>query len=359
MLDSNARRAPGYWLQLFLATGIATLGLALGSTAVVIGGMLVSPLMGPIVELGMGFAVGSSLLVIQAFLRVALSAGGVVVTAALIPLALPFHEITGEIGARTAPTLLDLLVAVFCALAASYTTVRRAADTTAAAAGTAIGIALVPPLCVVGYGLGTASMLVASGAALLFTANFSAIVLVAVLSFLLLGFDQVDAASLERDYLETGGTRTDRVAKRGHLALRRAFGSRYGLAARLLIPTLVLASVAVPLRSALDEVSWEVRARNAIQRLLDVEDPRAVQSALTVERRSVVLRLLIVGSPQQAATLQRRLGERIASATLVTPSVSVMAVPDANVLKATLRQRRACLREAQRRRRPSRSWKQE
>ena len=65
MLEFNARRAPGYWIQLFLSAGIAILGLVLGSTAVVIGAMLVSPLMGPIVELGMGFAVGSAFLVIR------------------------------------------------------------------------------------------------------------------------------------------------------------------------------------------------------------------------------------------------------------------------------------------------------
>jgi glutathione S-transferase len=53
MLTNNRRRAPGYWIQLLLAMGIATLGLVLNSIAVVIGAMLVSPLMGPIVELGM------------------------------------------------------------------------------------------------------------------------------------------------------------------------------------------------------------------------------------------------------------------------------------------------------------------
>ncbi|MEP7344550.1 MAG: DUF389 domain-containing protein [Gemmatimonadaceae bacterium] len=336
MLDSNARRAPGYWLQLFLATGIATLGLALGSTAVVIGGMLVSPLMGPLVELGMGFAVGSSLLVIRAFLRVAISAIVVTTAAALMTLALPFHEVTAEISARTAPTLLDLLVAVFCALAAAYTTVRRTADTTAAAAGTAIGIALVPPLCVVGYGLGTLSATVASGAGLLFIANFSAILLVTVVSFLVLGFNQVEAAAFEHDYLETSSTRTDRMAERAHLALRGVFGSRYGLAMRLLIPAIVLAVVAVPLKHALDEVAWEVRVRDGIRRILASESPRAVQSSFTVDRRSVAIRLLVVGSPELGIALQHRLSERITKVAGTAPTVTVAAVPDAAMLRATL-----------------------
>jgi uncharacterized hydrophobic protein (TIGR00271 family) len=336
MLDSNARRAPGYWLQLFLATGIATLGLALNSTAVVIGGMLVSPLMGPIVELGMGFAVGSSLLVIRAFIRVLLSAAGVIIAAALMTLAFPFHELTTEIAARTSPTLLDLLVAVFCALAAAYTTVRQTADTTAAAAGTAIGIALVPPLCVVGYGVGTSSRAIASGAGLLFTANFSAILLVAVLSFLMLGYNEVEAAALEHDYLETPSTRTDRAAARAHALLRHLFGSRYGMAMRLFIPAVFLGGVAVPLSHALDEVAWKVRVGEAIRRILDSETPRPVQSAVSTERRAVSLRLLVVGSPQQGVELQQRLAVRIASIAGVAPSVSVTAVPDADVLRATL-----------------------
>jgi uncharacterized hydrophobic protein (TIGR00271 family) len=336
MLDNNARRAPGYWLQLFLATGIATLGLALNSTAVVIGGMLVSPLMGPIVELGMGFAVGSSLLVIRAFLRVLLSAAGVISAASLMTVALPFHELTTEIAARTSPTLLDLLVAVFCALAAAYTTVRQTADTTAAAAGTAIGIALVPPLCVVGYGLGTSSRTIATGAGLLFTANFSAILLFAVLSFLALGYNEVEASALEHDYLETPSTRTDRAAARAHSVLRGVFGSRYGLAMRLVIPVIFLAAVAVPLSRALDEVAWKVRVSEAIRRMLDSETPRPVQSSVSTDRRSVSLRLLIVGSPQQAVELQQRLAVRIASIAGITPTVSVTAVPDADMLQATL-----------------------
>ena len=335
MLASNVRRAPGYWLQLFLATGIAALGLVLGSTAVVIGGMLVSPLMGPLIELGMGFAVGSSLLVLQAFLRVTLSVIGVVAIATGVTLMLPFHEITAEIASRTAPTLLDLLIAVFCALTAAYTTVRQTADTTAAAAGTAIGIALVPPLCVVGFGLGTADPRIAGGAALLFTANFSAILVFAVLTFLLLGFSRVDATAMEHEFLETPRTRTELLAQRMHRFLREAFGSRYGMAMRMLVPGTFLLAVYIPLSRALDEVGWEVRTRDAVRRIVAQESPRAVQTAVTAERGAVSLRLLIVGSPERATELEQQLAARIAAASGVVPTVTVTAVPDAKAL-ATL-----------------------
>ena len=340
MLENNARRAPGYWIQLTLALGIATLGLILDSTAVVIGAMLVSPLMGPIVELGMGFAVGSSLLTIRAAFRVARSVLLVVAGATLVTRVLPFHEVTGEIASRTAPTALDLMVAVCCALTAAYTTVRAAADTTAAAAGTAVGIALVPPLCVVGYGIGTGARDVATGAALLFTANFSAIVVLTVLTFVLLGYNAVDAARLEITVLASIGRRDDWPVAHVHRALGAAFGSRYGLVMRLGVPALFLACVAVPLARALDEVTWEVRARAAIRRLLAADAPQAVQTTVRVAAHHVTLRLVVVGAAARAAHLEEQLRTRIAARVGGrTPDVTVTAVADAGALAAILRAR--------------------
>src|SRR5689334_16454854 len=73
MLRRHRTEAPSYWAQLVLSAGIATLGLVLDSGAVIIGAMLVAPLMGPIVELAMGFAVGSALLAIRSAMRIAAS----------------------------------------------------------------------------------------------------------------------------------------------------------------------------------------------------------------------------------------------------------------------------------------------
>ncbi|HJS42252.1 MAG TPA: DUF389 domain-containing protein [Gemmatimonadales bacterium] len=334
MLESNARRVPGYWIQLLLSTGIATLGLVLGSTAVVIGAMLVSPLMGPLVELGMGFAVGSSLLVVRATLRVAMSVLLVLAGATIITFLVPFHEVTAEVASRTAPTALDLLVAIFCALTAAYTTIRPGSDTASAAAGTAIGIALVPPLCAAGFGLGTGSGAVASGAALLFVANFSGILLVSVVTFLLLGYNRIDAAALELEYLEHPENRVERLAQRAHRYLARVLGSRYGLATRLLVPGLFLAAVYVPLSRALDDVTWQVKVRDEIRRILARESSRAMQSALVVERRNVSLRLWMVGTRDDAQQLERRLETRIAAVAGVAPAVTVSAVPDASMLTA-------------------------
>ncbi len=334
MLANNARRAPGYWIQLALSAGIATLGLVLNSTAVVIGAMLVSPLMGPIVELGMGFAVGSPLLLMRAFVRVTLSIIIATGFSALLTQALPFHEITAEITARIAPTALDLLVAAFCALTAAYTTVRPGSDTTAAAAGTAIGIALVPPLCTAGFGLGTGSMVVARGAALLFTANFSAILVLSVLSFLLIGYNQVDAVALEHGFVDHDGTRTARVAARLQRGLHHILGSRFSLPTRVFLPVIFLLAVFFPLRQALTDVTWEVRARGAVRRIVHDISPTAVQTQLSIDRRALSLRVLIVGTAARAVIVEDSLIGLIRHATGVTPSVTVVSLPNARALVA-------------------------
>jgi uncharacterized hydrophobic protein (TIGR00271 family) len=329
MLERSGRESAGYWLQLLLAMGIASLGLVLGSTAVVIGAMLISPLMSPIIELGMGLAIGSPFLVLRSSMRTGVSVVVVVASASLLTLALPFSEVTSEIAARTSPTVLDLFIASFCAIAAAYTTVRPGSDTTSTAAGTAIGIALVPPLCVVGFGVGTGSRAIASGAGLLFVANLCAIILFAVLCFIFLGYSAVSTAALERAELERHGEGTIR---RFVLALQVFFGLRYGRLFRVLMPLVLLGAVYLPLRKALSEVTWQVRARAAIERMLNELPQSTVRSSVVVEGRAVSVKLVTVGRAESAAKLEDDLREKIAAASGVIPSVQVIAVPDMTAL---------------------------
>lgn len=325
MLGRQFEDRVSYWLRLSLSLGIATFGLALDSTGVVIGAMLISPLMDPIVGLGMGLAVGSPYLTLRSSVRLGTSLFVVVAAAALLTLMLPFHTITREIAARTSPTLVDLSIAGLCALAAGFTTVRRSSDTVSAAAGTAIGIALVPPLCVVGYGLGIASGRVAGGATLLFTANLSAIVFFSVFLFVLLGFDAVEINRLESSHVQTT-TRVAKIAAR----LRRVFGAKYGPLLRFLMPVALVAAVFVPLRSALGEVAWKVQVQGEVDRVISEVCPpeSSVRTAVTVDSHRVAVRLIIVGSAAHASRVEQSLRERIAAAAGVVPTVQVVAVPD-------------------------------
>lgn len=331
MLDRHAADAAMYWLQLVLATAIATLGLALGSSVVVIGAMLIAPLMTPIVQLGMGLAVGSPVLVARSFARVLLSVLVVVAGATAITLFLPFHEMTPPIVARVSPTALDLLVAVCCALVAAFVTLTTSTSAGATAAGAAVGMALVPPLCVVGFGLGTCQLAVARGAALLFTASFSAIMLFSALTFAVFGFAELDLERLERGALPQGTARSAALA-----SARRVLGGTSGSVLRVLLPTMLLAIVYVPLRGALEQVAWEVRARQQVRRELDAVAQQTVRSTVDVVGHTLRVQLLVVGTAQSARELERGLRKRLALATGTEPWVQVMAVPDDASMRAAL-----------------------
>lgn len=155
-----------------LSAGIATLGLLQSSAAVVIGAMLVSPLMGPIAALGFGIASLDGERTIRAARAVGVGALVGVLLGIAITLLSPIRNATPEILARTAPTLLDLAVALLSGLAGGYATVHRRGET---AIGVAIATALMPPLATLGYSIAVARADYAFGALLLFLTNLAAI----------------------------------------------------------------------------------------------------------------------------------------------------------------------------------------
>lgn len=156
------------WILIFSIL-IASIGLNTNSTAVVIGAMLISPLMGPI--LGMGLSIGINDIVT---LRRSLVNFGVMVFLSIITAFLyfkisPFQTASSEILARTEPTLLDVLIAVFGGLAGIVAGSRK--EKSNAIPGVAIATALMPPLCTAGFGLATGNMLYFIGALYLFFIN--------------------------------------------------------------------------------------------------------------------------------------------------------------------------------------------
>lgn len=327
MLRRGPAEATSYWLQLVVSIGIATLGLVLGSSAAVIGAMLVAPLMGPIIGLAMGLATGSPFLVLRSAIRVAFSVVLVVAGAAVITLLLPFHEVNTEIAARTAPTALDLLIAAFCALAGVYAALRPGSDTTATAAGTSISISLVPPLCASGYGVGTAAWATAGGAALLFLTNLVAIVFVGTVSFVAVGFNRASVAAIEQgEPVQAADAPVSRAVARRLAAL---FGSRSGPWLRFLMPFVLLAAVYVPLRKALNEVAWEVRVRAAAQQSISSLKQPIVQSRVKVDRHRVDIAVVLLGKSSDADAARGKLEADITAVAGVTPHFTILAIPDA------------------------------
>jgi uncharacterized hydrophobic protein (TIGR00271 family) len=337
MLHRDANESLSYWLQLTVSVGIATLGLVVGSAAVVIGAMLIAPLMGPIIGLAMGLATGSPFLVLRSAGRIILSVTLSVASAAVITLLLPFHELNAELAARSTPTVLDLVTAAFCALAGVYASLRSGSDTATTAAGTSIGISLVPPLCASGYGLGTVNGVLARGAALLFLTNLVAIVAVGCACFLAAGFNRASVVALERQELTEGsGAPVARVFARRLLFL---FESRLGPLFRFIMPFALLALVYFPLRRALDEVAWQVTARRAVKDALEAEPRPIVESKVQVARHAVELVVVMLGTTAEAEATRARLDERIRLGSGVKPRLEVVGVPDARAfagLESTL-----------------------
>ena len=148
--DGVTFRGANLWVLIF-AIFIACLGLNLNSTAVIIGAMLISPLMGPII--GMGLAVGRADLEL---LKRSLTNYGVatvisVLTATLYFLLTPLTEAQSELLARTSPTLYDVLIALFGGAAGILALSTGGKGNVIP--GVAIATALMPPLCTAGYGL--------------------------------------------------------------------------------------------------------------------------------------------------------------------------------------------------------------
>lgn len=174
-----------YAFMTMMSAGIAVLGLLLSSPAVVIGAMLISPLMGPILGLGFGMALFDSAEIRRSLAALCIGTLAAVLFTAAIVTASPLREATEEILSRTRPTLFDLLVALFAALAGTYAIIRGRGETIV---GVAIATALMPPLAVVGYGLATWNLPILAGSTALFVTNLVTIAMSAMVMARIYGF---------------------------------------------------------------------------------------------------------------------------------------------------------------------------
>jgi uncharacterized hydrophobic protein (TIGR00271 family) len=145
-------RGYNLWI-LVCAALLASLGLDTNSTAVIIGAMLISPLMSPILGVGMAVAIHEKELLIRSLRNLAMAVAISLFASTLYFILTPLGEVTPELQARTFPTLLDVLVALFGGIAGIISISRR--DQTNAIPGVAIATALMPPLCTAGFGIAT------------------------------------------------------------------------------------------------------------------------------------------------------------------------------------------------------------
>lgn len=219
-----------YLFMTAMSGGIAVLGLLLSSPAVVIGAMLLSPLMDPIMGLGFALAIGDYRWLKQSARSLAWgSVLAIALCAALVFLS-PIQTITPEIAARTRPNLFDLFVALFSALAGAYAMIRGREGTIV---GVAIATALMPPLAVVGFGLATLNQTVFLGALLLYVTNLLTIALTAWAMARLYGF-------------------------------RTTLSERQSQAQNFVV-VVVFIGLAMPLAFSLQQIAWETNAQRIVR----------------------------------------------------------------------------------------------
>jgi uncharacterized hydrophobic protein (TIGR00271 family) len=267
-----------YLFMTLMSAGIAVLGLLLSSPAVIIGAMLISPLMGPIMGIGFAIATFDSAELRRTALTLALGILLAVGFCALIVLLSPLTSVTSEIAARTRPNLFDFLVALFSGLAGSYAMIRGRHGTIV---GVAIATAIMPPLAVVGFGVATMNSTVLLGSALLFFTNLMTIAVTAAVLARLYGF----AADLSP--------------------------RQTGLQATLIVATLV--ALAVPLGLSLKRIAWEALASREAHELVGAhfgENARVSQVDVDYDATPLAVEATVF-TPTYRDDAEKVLGDRL------------------------------------------------
>ncbi|MGH9680112.1 MAG: DUF389 domain-containing protein, partial [Candidatus Acidiferrales bacterium] len=206
------------------------------SAAVIIGAMLISPLMNPILSAALALLLGDGKLGKRSATVLALSVAGVIGITWFVAVLTPLKQATPEILARTSPNLLDLFIAFLSGLAGTLA-LRGGSVAMTIVPGVAIAVAVVPPLSVVGYGLSTHQGSIAGGAFVLFVTNLVSIIISAAAVFRIIGF---------QPQLE---------AEQGRWKLRYRIG----------ISAFVLLLLAIPLFLTLRKAVIEVTTRSELQ----------------------------------------------------------------------------------------------
>ena len=176
-------RGVNLWVLIFAAM-VASLGLNVNSAAVIIGAMLISPIMGPIMGVGLSLGINDFDLLKKSLRNFALMFIVAIVTATAYFFISPLSSNSSELLARTTPTTYDLLIALFGGLAGIVAQTRQDRTSTVIP-GVAIATALIPPLCTAGFGLATGQFRFFFGAFYLFFINS---VFIALATYLVVRF---------------------------------------------------------------------------------------------------------------------------------------------------------------------------
>ena len=275
-------RGVNVWVLAF-AIIVASVGLNVNSTAVIIGAMLISPIMGPITGIGLSIGTLDEDLLRKSLRNFLVMVVISIVTSSLYFLISPLNEAQSELLARTRPTIFDVIIAFFGGLAGIVATSRKSQPFTVIS-GVAIATALMPPLCTVGYGLATWQPRFFGGAFYLFFINSFFIALATFFMVRFLSFPQ-------KKYMNS---KRLTVVKR----------TMYLFAILVMIPSVIMAVNLVRETAFHTQVTKFV---NEVQQTPDFENVQLIDSKREYSNNSQVVIMRVIGKPldrEQIARMQ-------------------------------------------------------
>lgn len=268
---------------LVMAILIASLGLNTNSTAVIIGAMLISPLMGPIIGIGLGVGIHDFDLIKRAMRNLIMAAGFSVAASTVYFLISPVSEGHSELLARTSPTIYDVLIGFVGGGAGILAIGSRSKGNVIP--GVAIATALMPPLCTAGYGLATWQLSYFFGAFYLFLINSIYIAFATFIGVKLLGYKGVSLVDNQR------ARRVRRVV--------------YVLAVLTMLPSIWLTM------NMMRDNKFMMRAGNFVSRECRFPDTQVVSDKASIENGQRVITITLIGRSLPLDSLELALSSRL------------------------------------------------
>lgn len=318
-------RGTNLWVLIF-AIFIASIGLNVNSTAVIIGAMLVSPLMGPIMGVGLALGVNNFDLMKRSLRSLGLAALVGLATSTLYFWISPLSTAQSELLARTTPTIYDVLIALFGGLAGIVAQTRQDRTSTVIP-GVAIATALMPPLCTAGFGLARGDMTFFIGAFYLFFINA---VFIALGTYVIVRFLKYRKVAF--------------VDPKKELRARRYMTV---IVTVTLVPSVILAYGIV------QRTIFESNAKNYIDKVLVFEGSEIVSAIPTYSRDSCTIEVMLMGNKvsDDAINVARNQLEayHLERTTLVVRQAGADNTFDSHTMQSVLRSNTQILDEKNRR----------
>ncbi len=318
-------RGTNLWVLIF-AIFIASIGLNVNSTAVIIGAMLISPLMGPIMGVGLALGVNNFDVMKRSLRSLGLAALVGLITSTLYFWISPLSTAQSELLARTTPTIYDVLIALFGGIAGIVAQSRKDRTSTVIP-GVAIATALMPPLCTAGFGLARGNMAFFIGAFYLFFINA---VFIAVGTFIIVRFLKYKKVEF--------------VDPKKELRARRYMTV---IVTITLVPSVILAYGIV------QRTIFESNAKNYIDKVLNFDGSEIISAVPTYAGDSSTIELMLVGKKvsEDVLDVARRQMEAysLKHTTLIVRQAGVDNTFDTHTLQNVLRSNTEMLDEKNRR----------